>query len=175
MGFGPAARPPGRIITQNLEMKISDSIFGAVFVTFALLIFWSASSLPNIPGQDVGPWAFPGVLAILLAGCGGLLVLHGYKERAVQGWISFDPWTRSWPHLRNFLTLIAGLLFYILYSEELGFHLCAIVILTALLLSLQITLPRALAVAVGATLAVHLIFYKGLKVPLPWGLLPVLW
>ena len=156
-------------------MKISDTIFGAAFFVLALLVLWSARGLPNIPGQDVGPWAFPGALAIILAGCSALLAVQGLKARPAQAWIAFDPWTRSWPHLRNFLTLIAGLLFYILFSEELGFHLCAIIILTALLLSLQITLPKALAVAVGTTLVVHLIFYKGLKVPLPWGLLPVLW
>jgi putative tricarboxylic transport membrane protein len=161
-------------------MKVSDTIFGAIFVTLGLLVLWSASGLPNIPGQDVGPAAFPSLLAVLLAGCGALLAVRGVKTPAGPGpagpgWIAFDPWTRSWPHLRNALTLIAGLVFYVLCSETLGFHICAILILTALLLSLQVGLPQALVVATGATLVVHLIFYKGLKVPLPWGLLPVLW
>jgi putative tricarboxylic transport membrane protein len=156
-------------------MKISDTIFGAAFVVLAFLVLWSASGLPNIPGQDVGPAAFPSVLAIILAGCGALLTVRGLKQRPVQGWIAFDPWTRSWPHLQNFSVLIAGLVFYILCSETLGFHLCAIIILTALFLSLRIHLLNAPAVAIGATFVVHLIFYKGLRVPLPWGVLPVLW
>jgi putative tricarboxylic transport membrane protein len=156
-------------------MKISDTIFGTAFILLALLVLWSASSLKTIPGQDVGPSAFPSLVAILLIVCGGLLTLRGLRERTATSWISFNPWTQSLPRLRNFVLVIAGLIFYVLASDAIGFHICAMLILIPLFLSLEVSWPKALIIATAATIVVHLLFYKFLKVPLPWGLLPVLW
>jgi putative tricarboxylic transport membrane protein len=42
-------------------------------------------------------------------------------------------------------------------------------------LTLRVRVLLALIVACAATFAIHFAFYKGLRVPLPWGLLPVLY
>jgi hypothetical protein len=47
--------------------------------------------------------------------------------------------------------------------------------LATMLLALRARIVVALLVAVVATFAIHVAFYKGLRVPLPWGLLPVLY
>jgi putative tricarboxylic transport membrane protein len=156
-------------------MKLNDAIFGLIFLGIALLILWSVRTLPNVPGQDVGPAAFPALLALLLAICAVLLVVRGVRERLTQKWFERGLWTGSPRHVLSFSLIVAGLIFYVLAAENLGFFLCAIVILVALFLSLQVRAIKAVPLAVTSTLVVHTIFYKFLKVPLPWGPLPVMW
>ena len=156
-------------------MRLNDAILGATFLGIALLVLWNVRALPTIPGQDIGPGAFPGLLAALLAACSALLILRGIRDRGPQRWFEAQPWMRSVPHLRHFALVIGGLIFYILFAQRLGFFICAILILISLFLSLQVRATVAAPLALAAPLVVHTIFYKMLKVPLPWGLLPVLW
>ena len=51
-------------------MKLNDAVLGAVFLALALLVLWTIQGYPKIPGQNVGPAAFPGVAATILAGQG---------------------------------------------------------------------------------------------------------
>ena len=55
------------------------------------------------------------------------------------------------------------------------FIVTATLILLALFLKLGVKPRLALPVAVGTTFFIHLIFYKLLRVSLPWGVLPVLY
>ena len=50
-------------------MKLNDAVFGAVFLALSLLVLWTIQGYPKIPGQNVGPSAFPGVIAVGLAVC----------------------------------------------------------------------------------------------------------
>ena len=44
------------------------------------------------------------------------------------------------------------------------------------MLTFRVKPALAVAVAIGGTLLIHTIFYKGLRVPLPWGwLTPFAW
>lgn len=156
-------------------MKINDSVFGVAFLLFGVLVLWNSSYLPTIPGQNVGPAAFPSLLAILLIVCGGLLTARGVTQSRNEALISLSPWTQSWPHVRSFLLVIAALVFYVMTSDYLGFHLCAFLIMMSLFLSLRVTWWKACLVAIGTIIVVHLLFYKMLRVPLPWGLMPALW
>ena len=156
-------------------MKFNDAILGSTFLGIALLVLWNVRALPTIPGQDVGPAAFPGLLAVLLIVCSAILVVRGVRERGPHGWFEVGDWMRSLPHVRNFALVVGGLIFYILFAQTLGFFLCAVAILVSLFLSLHVPVTTAVPLALAATLVVHTIFYKVLKVPLPWGLLPVLW
>jgi putative tricarboxylic transport membrane protein len=156
-------------------MRLNDAILGSVFLGIALLVLWNVRTLPTIPGQDIGPAAFPGLLATLLIICSVILIVRGVRTRGPQTWFEAGAWTRSLPHVRNFALVLGGLIFYILFAQTLGFFLCAILILISLFLSLRVRATTAVPLALAATLVVHTIFYKMLKVPLPWGLLPVLW
>ena len=156
-------------------MKLNDAIFGFIFLSIALLILWSVRTLPTVPGQDVGPAAFPALLAVLLIVCAVLLIARGIRERFTQEWFERGRWTGSPRHVLAFVLIVAGLIFYVFLADALGFFPCAIVILIALFLCLQVQATKAVPLAVVSTLVVHTIFYKFLKVPLPWGPLPVMW
>ena len=159
-------------------MKFHDTLSGAALLALALAILFNISSFPTIPGQNIGPAAFPGLLASLLAVCAVLLMLKGWRAHLMQPqrWVTPGEWVRSWFHLRNFLITVGCLLFYILVSDRLGFLICAVTVLMVMFWALQVRARLIVPLAIGITLLIHIIFYKGLRVPLPWGvMLPLQW
>jgi putative tricarboxylic transport membrane protein len=157
-------------------VKFNDAISGGALLALAIAILVNIQSFPKIPGQSIGPGAFPGLLAVLLAGCALVLIVRGLKERLGSAWIIPGQWLRSPYHVGNFLLTIVALLFYILLSDKLGFILCGMALLAALFWKLRVRSSWIAPIAICVTLLIHTIFYKGLRVPLPWGvLLPFAW
>jgi putative tricarboxylic transport membrane protein len=159
-------------------MKIHDVLSGLLLLALALAIGINIQGFPTIPGQNIGPAAFPGLLASLLALCAVLLIVKGWRAQARQpsAWFTLGDWMRSGLHVRNFFITLGCLVFYILASEALGFLICATLILMTLFAALGVRRTWILPLALGITLVIHTIFYKGLRVPLPWGvMLPLQW
>ncbi len=160
-------------------MKFNDAISGGALLALAIAILVNIQSFPRIPGQSIGPSAFPGLLAGLLAVCAVILIFNGLRKHLSPqrvGWIIPGDWLTSPWHAGNFVLTVVGLLFYILLADKLGFIPCGIILLGALFWKLRVRPALILPIASIATLVIHLIFYKGLRVPLPWGvLLPVAW
>lgn len=157
-------------------MKLHDTLSGLALLLLALLIGWNASGFPEVPGQQIGPAVFPKALAALLALCAVLLILRGRQATTEQAWVQLGAWLQSPLHRRNFLITLACLVFYVLASDFLGFLLCGIAILSVMFYALAVQPSRIAPLAVGLTLLIHTLFYKGLRVPLPWGVLsPIQW
>ena len=87
-------------------MKINDTLSGLALLALSLLILYTVSSYPVIPGQNIGPGAFPGLLAGLLALCSVLLIRKGLKAKKHEDWVVIGGWVKSWFHLRNFLVTV---------------------------------------------------------------------
>jgi putative tricarboxylic transport membrane protein len=157
-------------------MKFNDTIMGAVLLALSLSILQTVQQYPVIPGQNIGPGAFPGLLAVLLAVCSILLIVKGLKSKKNEAWIEMGGWVKSWLHLRNFLITIAGLVFYIYFSDKLGFLISATAIVSLMMWALEVRPKLILPIGVITSFVIHFIFYKGLRVPLPWGILaPFQW
>jgi putative tricarboxylic transport membrane protein len=156
-------------------MKLNDAVFGAVFLVLSLLVLWTIQGYPKIPGQNVGPSAFPGAIAVGLAVCSLLLIRNGWRARASSPWFERGQWTRQPQQVIAFVVTFATLVLYVVASEGIGFLIVATVMLTAMMLALRVRIVPALSVALAASLLIHIAFYKGLRVPLPWGVLPVLY
>ena len=154
-------------------MKFNDAILGAVFLALSIAVLVHIQGFPNIPGQKIGPGAFPGLIALILGGCSLALIWRGFRDKTPL--VAVGAWLASPRHVRNFLVVIGVLVFYILAADTLGFLICGAVILLALFLTLRVRPPLALALAGILPIVIHVIFYKVLRVPLPWGVLPVLW
>lgn len=152
-------------------MKLNDAVFGLLLIALGGGVLFAVQGYPKIPGQPVGPALFPGLIAVGLCVTGLLLVVRGWRQRAVQGWLAWDDWVRSPRHVAALAVLLASIVFYIVAADSLGFLPASFLILLALCLVLRVRPRTALAVAVVATLVVHFAFYKLLKVPLPWGVL----
>lgn len=151
-------------------MRLHDALSGAVLALLAIAVLVGVSNYPTIPGQQIGPAAFPSLLAILLLGCSGLLIAKGLRGPRIP-LVQFGAWVASPRHLVNFLTVIGGLVFYILCADTLGFIPCSLIILSVLFFGLGVRNRMILPVALVVTLIIHTLFYKFLRVPLPWGLL----
>ncbi len=164
-------------------MKLNDALWGALLMVFAGALFVHVQGFPTIPGQKIGPSALPSVLAIGLGVCGALLVLRGLRERAaaraaarLAPWVELPEWFGHRQQVLGIAVLVGVNLLYLWGSERLGFIVCGVVYLVALMAVLRVRPMRAVAVAIVATLLIHYCFYKLLRVPLPWGVLqPVAW
>ena len=156
-------------------MKINDTLWGALFALLGAAILWHVQGFPRIPGQNVGPALFPGVLAVAMLVCGAILIASGLKARRGAGaafrWTVAPEWLRSRRHLLAFAVLVASNVFYLLVVDRLGFLLTAFVYLAALMWVLRVRPAVAVPVAFVMALAIHYAFYKLLRVPLPWGVL----
>jgi putative tricarboxylic transport membrane protein len=120
-----------------------------------------------MPGQKFGPAWFPGLIANGLGLCGLGLIAAGARARS--RWLVMPDWIFQPRPALGVATVLAGLLFYILLADTLGFHLTAFVLLAVWMRVLGASWPVTLPVALIATLAIQLAFYKLLRVPLPWG------
>jgi len=152
-------------------MKINDAVIGAILLLLGLVLLVHVQAFPRIPGQQVGPAMFPGLIAAGLAACGVLLIISGLRRRATEPWFAALPWTRSARHIVAVVAVVAACLLYIALADLVGFLLVAPPLLAVLFVIFGERPGRAIVVAVIATLVVWYAFYKLLRVPLPWGLL----
>lgn len=152
-------------------MKISDAILGLFLLLLGIAVLVVVQGYPKIPGQQVGPALFPGLIASGLCIGGGALLWRGWRERGSVPWVQPGPWLRSPRHVLAFAIVVAGVVFYMLAGERLGFLVCSTVLLTVLMWALRVPRLRALVIAVISSLVIHFAFYKLLHVPLPWGVL----
>ena len=150
-------------------MKFNDALIGAALFILAVAIGIHIQGFPAMPGQKFGAALFPGLIAAGLLVCGAMLILRGVRGlRSGDRLVVLVPWMRMPQQVANFVLVCALLLFYIFASNALGFIPSGFIILMAL--------PGAIAgicwmLAVVATLIIHALFYKLLRVPLPWGVL----
>lgn len=152
-------------------MKLNDAIFGFLLIVLGAVVLGIVQGYPKIPGQQVGPALFPGLVACGLCVGGVMLVVRGWVARHDGPWVAPGDWLGMPRHLLAFGLVLASVVFYMLVSEALGFLITASILLTALFYVLRVPLPKAVVIAVVASLLVHFAFYKLLRVPLPWGVL----
>jgi len=156
-------------------VKLSDTIWGLLLLLLSLAVLWHIQSFPPMPGQRFGPAVFPGVTATALGVCALMLIVKGLAHRRAAGdehvWGSLAPWTRSARHVTAFLLVIGVNVLYIVVSTPLGFIPTAVAYLSALFLVFGVRARWILPLAIVITLVIHYVFYKLLKVPLPWGVL----
>jgi putative tricarboxylic transport membrane protein len=161
-------------------MHLSDRITGAFLVLLGALAFWGGSRLPGVPGQDVGPAVFPMVIGTGLVLCGTLIALGIGRSFEAPEADAHEPLPGLAGRLGRFAPLAALLppallLAYVYVVEWLGFLSTAAIMVGVTALALGASTRLAIGMALVAPPAVHLVFYKLLRVPLPDGLLGAPW
>ena len=156
-------------------MKLNDAVWGALLIFLSAAILVHVRNFPTIPGQNVGPALFPGLIAVGLVVCAVILIVKGLAARAQGGerghWLVFDAWTGSRRHVLAFALAVGVNVFYILLVDRLGFIPTGIVYLGVLFAVFGVRTGWIVPLALVVTLVIHFAFYKLLKVPLPWGVL----
>lgn len=159
-------------------MHLSDRVTGGFLVALGAAAAWGGSRLPAVPGQDVGPAAFPMLIGCGLMACGAAIAFGiGRSFEVPEEGEEATPAGPGPFRLGGLRVLVppALLLFYVLASEPLGFLPTAALMVLAGALALGARPVLAVPIALVAPVLVHLAFYKLLRVPLPAGLLPAPW
>ena len=152
-------------------MKINDAIFGAIFAVLGAVVLLHVQGFPKIPGQQHGPALFPGTIAAGFIVCGVLLIVSGIRDRAGNPWLAAGAWMRSGRHVQAVALIVAGMVAYIVLVDLIGFLILAPILLFIWFLALGVRWTTAVIAAVLTTLVIWYVFYKLLRVPLPWGVL----
>ena len=159
-------------------MKLNDAVWGAFFLLLSTAILIHVQSFSNIPGQNVGPALFPGLIAVAMGICALLLIAKGLSARRHGGetshWFSPGAWLASPRHVLAFALAVGANVFYIILVDKLGFIVTGVIYLSALFAVFGVRPRSIVPLALVVTLAIHFAFYKLLKVPLPWGILSIL-
>lgn len=147
-------------------MQRSDRWVGLGLAVLALAVLWTARDFPQVPGQKLGAAFLPMIIGAGLLLCSLTLIVRSFRASAYR---SADPPVRVHEHFGSSLVIVGVVLAYILLSERVGFLIIAPLCVLPVFLVLRVRWPAALLWTLGGTLAVHLAFYKMLRVPLPWG------
>ncbi len=154
-------------------MKLSDDIWALIFLILAIVLFSSGFQFDDMPGQSIGAGTFPKVLGCALAICAMTLYLNeGRKSRT---YAALAQWARSPVYLGNVVAVLGSLVFFALTAGRLGYHLSVFICLMIMLLKFGNTWRNSLTIAAVTAFVSHLFFYQVLRVPLPWGPLPVIY
>ena len=153
-------------------MRVNDALIGDVLLALSLAVLWHVRTFPPVPGQPYGSALFPTLAAAGLGVAAVMLIVQGLRSRT--------PLRRASAAERSgriaAAVTIAALAFYLLFSEQLGFIVSSVLMLVAMLWAYGVRRALIVPVALIATVVVHTLFFKLLKVPLPWGwLAPVAW
>ncbi len=154
-------------------MKVNDAISGVFFILFAGLIFYLTKDFRLMPGQNYGASFFPRTIASAMGLLGLVMVFQGVRDRGAAPWVQALDWVASPRHVANFSLVIVVLIFYILFSDWLGFLIAGFVSILSLLIWLrgpQYWL-KSLMLSVICVIALQYFFGEVLRVPLPWGIL----
>ena len=151
-------------------MKVNDALLGAALVALGAVVLWHIQGFPPMPGQKYGPAWFPGLIAIGLVVCGALLVVARLRAATPEPLAALPDWTRRARPVASVASVLAGLVLYVFVVDEIGFHITATALLLVWSRLMGASWKLAVPVSLAATIAIHLAFYKLLKVPLPWGL-----
>jgi putative tricarboxylic transport membrane protein len=142
-----------------------DRSVGLVLTLLALLVLFSASQFPDVPGQKIGAGFLPLLVGVGLLCCGVALVWRSRRQLAAP------EAQRATEQVRPALVVAGAMVLYGLAADSLGFLLVAPVVLLMVFRALQVSWRVSLLSALVGTLVVHLVFYKLLRVPLPWGVI----
>jgi putative tricarboxylic transport membrane protein len=163
-------------------LQLSDRITGSAIAALGAVAFFFGSKLPPVPGQQVGPSAFPMVVGACLVICGGLIIIGigRHFEEVAEADVaehSAPEMLEPLPAWRNWLALLppALLAFYALASEPLGFLPTTAIMVLLCSLAFGAKPKLAVPLAIIAPFMINLIFLKLLRVPLPSGILPFPW
>ena len=158
-------------------MKFNDAIIGIALFALAVFIGVYGYRLPPMPGQPYGAGAFPIAIALGLGAFSLVLAVQALRARqAGTKWIELAPWARSPSQLFNFVATLVLIGAYLFLSDAIGFIPMSIAMLVIMFTLQKVPVVRALVIAVGISVVIHVGFADLLRVPLPRGILTdILW
>jgi putative tricarboxylic transport membrane protein len=151
-------------------MRVKDSVIGLVSLLFGVSIFYLTLDFPSLEGGHPGPALFPRILGLLFIAFGISLIIRGIRTKGLKADIQELP--SGWGPASNAICVVAVVISYILFVEELGFIITSFILITLLMSKLGVRILGSLVLSLALTIGIYILFHKMLLVPLPWGLIP---
>ncbi len=153
-----------------MKLKYLNIIFAILLIVVSCVFFFYADTFRILPGQtDIGPKAFPKSVCVCLIVMGILLIISEIRKNDDKV-IELFNW--------KFFAGLATAILYVVFFKSAGFVVCSIVaifIMELLLLNepFKKAWPLMTTIAVVMPVAIQLIFGSFLNVPLPTGILSI--
>jgi putative tricarboxylic transport membrane protein len=152
-------------------MKLHDSVLAAAMLALAIAVVMAAQRFPPAPGQPVGPGLFPTVIGVALGLSAIALFFRSLAAHGPRSWVAAAPALLRPRGVAGFLLAPGAVLFYLAFSESVGFIPCSILILATLFTAYGVRLRIGLPLALMMTGVIYAVFGRLLSVPLPRGIL----
>lgn len=152
-------------------MRFSDTMLGAIFLVAGTALGIYSYQLPAIPGQEYGAATFPLFIALGMVACSAKLIWTGVQSRT-EPLIVLSDELRNSRALAGAAGTILLIVFYIFFSQSLGFIPTAIIVAFAMFLILKVKPAKAALLAIIAAFVCDFIFRTMLLVPLSFGIMP---
>jgi putative tricarboxylic transport membrane protein len=158
-------------------MKFNDAVIGVFFVVFAIAeITYAQLTFPPLHGQNFDSRDFPTLIGIGFIICGVLLIFSGLKSRAAGSFVgaaflSLGDWISNNRTALNFVSVVLGVLLFMMLVNFTGFALTSFALLLVLFHRFGNSFAISLVSSVVTTGIVYVLFGTLLRVPLPVGVL----
>lgn len=161
--------------------NMADFMLGTIFLAVGLFVLVQAMGIRQMPGMPVGPGLFPTLTGGAMAFFGLVLAAQGWftkpDEELASGpeegpeEMAVEPSRDLWSKLPFIPSLLASIVAMILVMPVLGFLITGALLTAFLVLLGGGGWKGAVIFSPIVTVAVYGLFFYGLRVPLPHGVL----
>ena len=161
------------MIQEKKRSAKGELVFTSFLFVAGVVVLWDASQLPELQMADfVGSRTFPSIIGWVLVVLSIIQLIAVFRgdlgePEEIEGG-SADRKI----HLRPFLMMIIGLVFFAIGVPIIGFLISATVLFTLVVFALNPNKTRwfvAVPIAAAVAAAVYFGFTLGLQIDLPWG------
>jgi putative tricarboxylic transport membrane protein len=157
-------------------MQFSDRVTGLAVAALGVATVVGAVRLPPMPGQPIGPSAFPILIGAALCICGVLVALGvGRSFEAPEAGLTDAPSSNQPVAEWRVFIPVALLIFFLLTVNTVGFVPVTALVVLIMAWQLGAKWRSTLLLAAVTPPLIHLIFARLLRVPLASGWLPMPW
>ena len=150
-------------------MIFSERLAGLLVVVLGAAASAMAWNFPSMPGQNIGPALFPLLIGLGLVGTGMRLVWS--RPTTPSAHVELHDDLKRPRMIANLAAVVVGLVLYAVVVGTLGFFLTSTLFLALLFAAFGVPVRWLALLAVVVPIVLHYLFYTGLRVPLPWGVL----
>lgn len=148
-------------------LKLSDMHIGILTAVLSGLLLFFSWNFAALPGQAYGAGTLPRLLGYAGIFLGLVMIAQSLPTLSSQWAMHRAEWMGSGNAILAVLAILGVIVFYILFSDALGFMPSAIIVMVVPMLVLRVNPLLAFAVAIVMAFFVRYAFGQLLLVPLP--------
>lgn len=158
---------------SNKRSAKGELVFTSFLFVAGVVVIWDASQLPELNfAAFVGSGTFPSIIGWILVALSGFQLLSVARGNLGEPEEVEGALVASKIHLKPFLLMLFGLLFFAFGTAIVGFLIAATVLFTAVVYALKPGKTKwfiAVPIAAATAALVYSGFTLGLQIDLPWG------